>query len=105
VIPSSAVRRGVGQYAVYFLAEATASGHEERFPPTKLSAGYAFRKETIAGLRHNGRDAPIEDLPPQSQNCGLPRKVSIARLVIARLSAVLDFAYLGQTDSSQARKW
>jgi hypothetical protein len=38
-------------------------GHEERFPPTRLSAGYGFRKETIAGVRHNGRDAPIADLP------------------------------------------
>jgi hypothetical protein len=27
-------------------------GHEERFPPTRLSAGYGFRKETIAGVRH-----------------------------------------------------
>jgi hypothetical protein len=36
----------------------TAMGHEERFPPTRLSAGYVFRKETIAGVRHNGRDAP-----------------------------------------------
>jgi hypothetical protein len=38
-------------------------GHEERFPPTRLSAGCGFRKETIAGMRHNGRDAPIPDLP------------------------------------------
>jgi len=36
-----------------------AKGHEERFPPTRLSAGYGFRKETIAGIRRNGRDAPI----------------------------------------------
>ena len=36
----------------------TAMGHEERFPPTKLSAGCGFRKETIAGMRRNGRDAP-----------------------------------------------
>jgi hypothetical protein len=34
-------------------------GHEERFPPTGLSAGCGFRKETIAGMRRNGRDAPI----------------------------------------------
>jgi hypothetical protein len=34
-------------------------GHEERFPPTRLSAGCGFRKETIAGMRRNGRDAPI----------------------------------------------
>jgi hypothetical protein len=33
-------------------------GHEERFPPTRLSVGCGFRKETIAGMRRNGRDAP-----------------------------------------------
>jgi len=32
-------------------------GHEERFPPTKLSACCGFRKETIAGMCRNGRDA------------------------------------------------
>jgi hypothetical protein len=32
-------------------------GHEERFPPPRLSLGY-FRKETIAGMGRNGRDAP-----------------------------------------------
>jgi hypothetical protein len=36
-----------------------AMGHEERFPSTRLTAGYGFRKETIAGVRHNGRHAPI----------------------------------------------
>src|SRR5271169_1627396 len=35
-----------------------AMGHEERFPSTRRSAGYGFRKETIAGVRPNGRDAP-----------------------------------------------
>ena len=34
-------------------------GDEERFPPTRLSAGCGFRKETIAGMRRNGRDAPF----------------------------------------------
>jgi hypothetical protein len=34
------------------------SGHEERFPSPRLSAGYGFRKETIAGMPCNGRDAP-----------------------------------------------
>src|SRR5437868_2609301 len=29
----------------------SAMGHEERFPPTRLSAGCGFRKETIADLR------------------------------------------------------
>jgi hypothetical protein len=33
-------------------------GHEERFPPARLTAGCGFRKETIAGMRRNGRDAP-----------------------------------------------
>ena len=35
----------------------TAKGHEERFSPTRLSAGCGFREETIAGMRRNGRDA------------------------------------------------
>src|SRR6478736_8925314 len=35
------------------------NGHEERFPPTRLSAGCRFRKETIDGMRRNGRDAPF----------------------------------------------
>jgi hypothetical protein len=33
-------------------------GHEEWFPPPRLSAGYPFRKQTIAGTRRNGQDAP-----------------------------------------------
>ena len=40
-----------------------ALGHEERFPPARLNAGCGFRKETIAGMRRNWRDAPIPDLP------------------------------------------
>ena len=39
------------------------NGYEERFLPTRLSAGGGFRKETIAGTRRNGREAPIPDLP------------------------------------------
>jgi hypothetical protein len=27
---------------------------EERFPPTRLSGGCGFRKETIAGMHRNG---------------------------------------------------
>jgi hypothetical protein len=34
------------------------SGHEEWFPPANLSAGYRFRKQTIAGTRGNDEDAP-----------------------------------------------
>src|SRR5262245_52943585 len=33
-------------------------GHQERFPPTRPSASCGFRKETIAGMRRNGRNAP-----------------------------------------------
>jgi hypothetical protein len=58
-------------------------GHEERFPPTRPSAGYRFRKETIAGMRRNGRDAPIAVIgPPQmsalraSPGKGWPRRIS-----------------------------
>ena len=37
----------------------TGKGHEEQFPLTTLSVGREFRKETIAGMRRNGRDAPF----------------------------------------------
>jgi hypothetical protein len=37
-------------------------GHEERLPATRLSAGSGFRKETIGGMRRNGRDALIPDV-------------------------------------------
>jgi len=45
-------------------------GHEERFPPTRLNAGYVLRKETIAGVRLDGRDAPIPNLPPLAAERG-----------------------------------
>jgi hypothetical protein len=41
----------------------SALGHEERFPPTRLSAGCGFRKETIAGMRGNDEVAPIAAVP------------------------------------------
>jgi hypothetical protein len=51
-------------------------GDEERFPPTKLSAGCAFRKETIAGMRRNGRDAPI---PVGSLDREVPAGLTLSR--------------------------
>ena len=36
----------------------SAPGHEESFPPPQLSAGYEFRKETIAGMGGKEEDAP-----------------------------------------------
>jgi hypothetical protein len=47
-------------------------GHEERFPPTRLSAGCGFRKETIAGMRRNGRDAPVPAVRPRTRGA-VPR--------------------------------
>jgi hypothetical protein len=35
-------------------------GHEGRFALASLSAGYEFRKETIAGTHGNERDAPMD---------------------------------------------
>jgi len=40
----------------------TALGHEARFPTPRLSPGFGFRKETIAGIRRHGRGAPTPDL-------------------------------------------
>ena len=45
-------------------------GHEKRFPPTRLNAGYVLRKETIAGVRLDGQDAPIPNLPPLAPERG-----------------------------------
>ena len=33
-------------------------GHEDAFPPPRLSARYRFSQRTFAGTRRNGRDAP-----------------------------------------------
>ena len=59
----------------------TGLGHEERFPLTRLSAGYGFRKETIAGMRRNGRDAPKTVAPkigagPDSLRCRATRRAA-----------------------------
>jgi hypothetical protein len=34
-------------------------GHDERFPPSSLSTGCGFSKETFAGTRANEKDAPL----------------------------------------------
>jgi hypothetical protein len=36
----------------------TAEGHEDQFLVPGMSPRYGFRKETIAGTRRNGQDAP-----------------------------------------------
>src|SRR6516162_846053 len=36
-----------------------AVGHEDSFPPHRPNAGYVIGKETVAGARGSGRDAPI----------------------------------------------
>ena len=45
------------------LAAMAAPGHERRFALASLSAGYEFRKETIAGTHGNERDAPSAVIP------------------------------------------
>ena len=61
-----------------------ATRHEEWFPPTRLSAGCGFRKETIAGLRRNGRDAPKPDLCAAAGE-----RASFELLPVIRLSRTL----------------
>jgi hypothetical protein len=34
-------------------------GHEEAFPPSRLSVRFRFSQATFAGTRGNGQDAPI----------------------------------------------
>jgi hypothetical protein len=48
---------------LFVLPRRSAVGHEYAFPPHRPNAGYGFRKETIAGMRRNGREAPIADPP------------------------------------------
>jgi len=48
-------------------------GHEERFPATRLSAGYGFRKETLAGTRPMGETRREPSFgPPKVQRAGRP---------------------------------
>ena len=51
----------------------------QRFPPTRLSVGCGFRKETIAGMRRNGRDAPTADVPALAPERGDFDKVGLPR--------------------------
>ena len=61
----------------------TQKGHEERFPPTRLSAGCGFRKETLAGMRRNGRDAPIPDLPALTPERAGSVRTELLRMLIS----------------------
>jgi len=85
-------------------------GHEERFPPPTLSAGYAFRKETIAGMRRNGRDAPIPDLLRASRNGKfdpfLPPGATLTGLAVRSVYVVVRIVpvRLPQSDWRHARR-
>ena len=73
--------------------------HEERFPPTKLSAGCGFRKETLAGMRRNGRDAPVAD-PGGPNAAGSSRPVpdlrrGAHRAVGAKASDTVSYRFFG----------
>src|SRR6516164_1460463 len=39
--------------------ETAAQGHEDQFPPPRLSVRYRFSQATFTGTRGNGQDAPI----------------------------------------------
>jgi hypothetical protein len=52
------------------LGVARTQGHEDQFPPPRLSAGCGSRKGTIAGMRRNARDAPIPNLPALAPEWG-----------------------------------
>ena len=45
-------------------------GHEERFPPPRLSGRCRFGQGTSAGASGNDEDAPIPDLPVLSPERG-----------------------------------
>ena len=80
-------------------------GHEERFPPPRLSAGYRFGKETIAGMRRNGRDAPpIAAIPPTvigTPGSG-PKGSQFCRPLFGRSGSFMnrDSAYRRRADES-----
>jgi hypothetical protein len=87
-----------------------AQGHQGRFALASLSAGYEFRKETIAGTHGNERDAPIPAVRKERHRAAgfdpeQPFGSTVVSIVMARLAAVSDLAYVKQDDSSQARKW
>jgi hypothetical protein len=43
-------------------------GHEDAFPPPRLSGRSAFCEETFDGTCSNEEDAPIPDLPARARN-------------------------------------
>jgi len=68
-------------------------GHEDPFPPHRLNARCPLSKETFAGTRGNGRDAPISairQLTPQDRR-GSTRKPPFphARPAIDTVSSML----------------
>jgi hypothetical protein len=67
-------------------------GHEERFPPIRLSAGCGFRKETIARMRRNGRDASSAVIPALALERGSSTLSGhSARRIKSRTPPPLDF--------------
>jgi len=86
------------------VSDGSALGHEERFPPPRLNAGCGFRKETIAEIRRNGRDAPIvvlaESKPapqlafcsPLLMACAAPSStIALTIAIVARVGGKQDF--------------
>src|SRR6516164_8456004 len=82
----------------------TAQGHEDRFPPTRLSAVYGFGKQTIAGGR-NGRDAPITAILRRTWQLARPTRAnSRPCLRIIRSMKKRPFALDFRTSSPPQRR-
>jgi hypothetical protein len=62
------------------------TGHEERFPPPRLSDRYGFSKETVARVPGSDRDAPIPDLPTPPRNGEVRPTADIRAGFLHRLS-------------------
>jgi hypothetical protein len=58
----------------------TGSGHEDAFPPPRLSVRCRFSQGTFAGTRRNGRDAPTLDVPPFDARIGFPDRHALPRI-------------------------
>jgi hypothetical protein len=59
---------GVGDPPKYIPSLMSSMGHEDAFPPPRLSGRCRFSQGTFAGTRGNGEDAPIPDLPDLIRN-------------------------------------
>src|SRR5262249_48859033 len=70
--------------------DAHSSSKRELRPPRYTICG--FRKETITGMRRNGRDAPIPDLPRHEQS-GRPGRLRVWSKIFIRGDNLLSVVF------------